>query len=58
MPCHRQHRQHRPANVQDLAIALQEEWNGIPQFYLGRLVRSMPRRIEAYLTNQGGFTRY
>lgn len=51
-------RQQPPANVQELAAALQQEWNNVPQNDLGRLVRSMPRRIRACLANRGGFTRY
>lgn len=51
-------RQQRPTTVQELGAALQQEWNNLDQNDLGRLVRSMPRRIRACLANRGGFTRY
>ena len=54
----RKQRQRQPTTVQELGVALQEEWNRIPQIRLGRLIRSMPRRIRACLANRGGFTRY
>ena len=53
----RQHQQ-PPANVQELAAALQQEWNNIPQIDLRCLFRSMPSRIRACRANQRGFTRY
>ncbi|KAK6171803.1 hypothetical protein SNE40_018231 [Patella caerulea] len=49
-------RQQRPANVQELAAALQQEWDNLDQNDLRRLI--MPRRINACLANRGGFTRY
>ncbi len=36
-------RQNPPATVQGLAAALREEWNGIKQLSVRRLIRGMPR---------------
>ena len=39
-------------------VALQEEWQNIPQDTIRRLVASMHRRCEAVIQAQGGHTRY
>ena len=50
-------RRHPPINRQQLAMALQEEWD-ITQDQIQRLIRSMKRRCQATLDANGGHTRY
>ena len=45
-----------PQTLQELSQALIEEWDGIPQRDLRRLVRSMPRRCQAVINAHGGHT--
>jgi len=45
-------------NARELEVALQEEWNQLPQNILLNLIESMPRRIEACITNNGWPTKY
>jgi len=45
-------------NLNDLRIALQQEWLSIPQDYLNKLVDSLPRRVVALLEAKGYHTRY
>lgn len=47
-----------PANVNGLRIALQEEWNNIPQAEINKLVNSMRNRCAAVVNAHGGHTRY
>jgi transposase len=47
-----------PDNLNDLRIALLEEWERIPQDYVQNLFESMPRRMEAVIRARGGNTRY
>ena len=51
-------RRHPPINRQQLAMALQEEWDNITQDQIQRLIRSMRRRCQATLYANGGHTRY
>lgn len=51
-------RQNPPENHHQLAQALQEEWNNMPQQRIQRLIGSMRRRCQAVITAQGGHTRY
>ena len=48
----------RPWNLAQLATALKEEWQAIPQEKIAKLVDNMPRRINAVLKAKGGFTKY
>jgi transposase len=48
----------QPANTQQLADLLVEEWRLIPQEFLDNLIRSMTNRVRAVLESQGGYTRY
>lgn len=50
--------QNPPGNLQDLRIALEHEWNQIPQDRVANLIRSMPTRMEAVIRARGGNTRY
>lgn len=47
-----------PENVRQLRVALQEEWNNIPQATIDNLVNSMRRRCVALRAANGGHTRY
>ncbi|GFU52500.1 transposable element Tcb1 transposase [Trichonephila clavipes] len=47
-----------PAIVQDLEIALLEEWNGIPQSLIDNLIASMANRCAAVLAVRGDHTPY
>lgn len=47
-----------PENVNDLRIALREEWENIPQTDIQATIRSMHRRMEAVIRARGGNTRY
>ena len=44
--------------LQDLEDALIEEWNDLPQAYLGKCVLSMRRRTEACVRSMGSHTKY
>ncbi|GFX58358.1 transposable element Tcb2 transposase [Trichonephila clavipes] len=47
-----------PATVQDLEIALLEEWNSIPQSLTNNLIASMANRCAAVLAVRGDYTPY
>lgn len=47
-----------PANRQQLAQALQDEWQRIPRNDVRRLILSMRRRVNACIVARGGHTRY
>lgn len=47
-----------PETLQELRLALQEEFEGIPQMCLTDLINSMPRRLNAVIQARGGHTRY
>ena len=51
-------RQHQPQTLQELEVALLEEWRVIPQETIRRLIRSMSRRCQAVIRARGGNTRY
>lgn len=51
-------RQPQPQNVQQLTVALQDEWRRIPRYLLRNLCGSMRRRCDAVIASQGGHTRY
>jgi hypothetical protein len=44
--------------VEELQTYIEEEWNATSEDYLANLVESMPRRLEAVIEKQGGFTKY
>lgn len=48
----------RPETLQELKMALVEEWESIDQNVIRHLIESMPRRIQALLDVRGGNTRY
>jgi DDE superfamily endonuclease len=47
-----------PMTLEELEIALVEEWQRIPQEDIRRLIRSMPRRCNSVITARGGSTLY
>ena len=51
-------RQPQAQTLQQLATALQEEWENITQQQIQRLIRSCPRRVRSVIAPHGGHTRY
>lgn len=51
-------RQNQPANLQELAQALIQEWDNIPANVIRRHTSSMRRRVNAVINANGGHTRY
>ena len=51
-------RPQQPRNVNELALALRQEWNRIPLCVYRRLCQSMRSRLQEVIANQGGHTRY
>ena len=47
-----------PQDAAELAQAVAEAWQRLPQTTVNRLVLSMPRRIAALLQSRGAYTRY
>ena len=47
-----------PKNLEDLKIAFWEEWSSTSLDFNQKLVESMPRRIAAVITANGGHTKY
>ena len=47
-----------PQTLQQLAEALIEEWERIPQENIRRIIRSMPHRCQAVIRARGGHTHY
>lgn len=45
-------------NLQELKVAIEEEWDGIPQEFVVTLIRSMKNRMEATIRARGGNTSY
>lgn len=48
----------QPLTLQDLRLALAEEYQAIPQERISNLIHSMPRRMQAVIAARGGNTRY
>lgn len=44
--------------LEQLVVAIREEWEAIPQNFINSLIESMPRRCLAVITARGGPTRY
>jgi len=51
-------RKKHPKNATELEIALKEEWSLIPHKTYSKLIESMPRRLEACISNNGWPTQY
>lgn len=48
----------RPRNRQELLDAITNEWQNLENYDFGNLVASMPRRLDALLDANGGYTKY
>lgn len=51
-------RRTKPKNLNELYMALEEEWKRIDPNYLKNLVKSMPRRCQAVVDAKGYWTKY
>ena len=47
-----------PGSLQELRIAIEEEWANIPQEVVVTLIESMNRRMRAVIRARGGNTEY
>jgi len=47
-----------PRNIEELWTALQEEWGKIDRYYIRKLYRSIPNRVDALVHSKGLWTRY
>ena len=47
-----------PRNINDLKVAIKEEWENLDTSVFEEVVASMPRRIDAVLKEKGGPTKY
>lgn len=45
-------------NVEELCIALQDEWQKMDLFFINSLIESTPRCVEAVILARGGHTKY
>lgn len=45
-------------NLQELTLALHQEWQRIPMFRIRRLIATMRRRVANVINVRGGYTRY
>ena len=48
----------KPRNTQQLKQAVEDEWMSIQQATCANLVESMPRRLDAVISNKGSHTKY
>ena len=48
----------KPRNIQKLKQEIEEEWKSIQPATSAALVESMPRRLEAVISNKGSNTKY
>lgn len=53
-----QARENPPQNLDELAAAVEEEWENVTRVQINILVESMPRRCRAVINARGGPTRY
>lgn len=51
-------RENAPQTLDELALAIDEEWQNIPQAFINLLVDTMPRRCQEVVNVRGGPTRY
>ena len=50
--------QKQPSSLQELSLALQEEWNDMLENFIIDLIRGMPRLIGQLIERRGGNTDY
>ena len=53
-----QAREPRPQRIDEIKQAVMEEWNAITVEEIQKCVDSMPKRIQAVISNDGGHTRW
>ena len=51
-------RQISPTNLQDLRVALTEEWQSIPQLKIKKIINSVRKLYQAVMNTNGGHTLY
>jgi ATP:corrinoid adenosyltransferase len=51
-------RRHKIRIIQEIEVALQQEWAKLREETLDKLMESMPRRIKQMLQNKGGSIKY
>ena len=47
-----------PRNLEELWAALQEEWANMDKYFIRKLYRSIPNRIQALVDSKGFWTKY
>lgn len=52
-----QNRNIRSRSIGEMVVVLNEEWKDIREEFLTRLYSSLPERLQAVITGQGGHTR-
>ena len=51
-------RRNRPKTVEEMKVALLEEWEKIDIKVINSLIESMPRHVQALIEAKGGATKY
>jgi hypothetical protein len=51
-------RKERPTTVDELWVAMRDEWDAVPQETIDRIIDSMPARLHAVIEAKGWHTRY
>ena len=51
-------RRNKPKTVEEMKVALLEEWEKIDIKVINSLIESMPRRVQALIEAKGGATKY
>jgi transposase len=51
-------RRHKIRNIEEIKIALQQEWAKLEEEILNELMKSMPKKINEILKNKGGSAKY
>jgi hypothetical protein len=45
-------------NARNVGAVIRDLWDNLDQSTIGKLILSMPHRVEAVINNRGGITRY
>ena len=53
-----QQRRPFPRTVEQLKVALREEWNKLEPYVLYNLINSMPKRVKMVIGAKGGHSKY
>ena len=51
-------RRYRIKTIEEIEMALKQEWAKIEEEFLDKLMESIPRRIKQMIQNKGGSTKY